>query len=203
MLLLIPLLKNVCVTRNLHRATLLSHGGFVRFVLNKLHKFILKNKFPVSPSAKWYYHILHVLSSKRKPCWSLHSMTWNQPWKQPFYTLQSKTLLTTTSPLYPAITWNSSALNQSPTMLKKADEPLYSAGAFLNFILLINFKCNISPLSAVLFHLTLSISWNNLCKLYTDPAIKQGQVCGWFLEAVLCPLGGKQSGNTDTSEIKG
>lgn len=107
---------------------LMPHSGFFRFVLHKLHKYILKNKFPVSPSAMWSYHILYVLSSKRKPCWN--RISWNQPWKQPFCTLWSETLLTTMPPLYPISTWNSSAPNQSPTMFEKADGQLCSVWAF-------------------------------------------------------------------------
>lgn len=144
------------------------HSGFVMFILHKLHEFFLKNKFPVSPSAMWLYPSLYILSSKRKPCWTLHCYFLESSMETAI--LQSKTPLTTTPPLYLVSTWNSSAPNQSPTMFEKADEQLCSVGA--SFFLISS--AMLSPLSAVLFHHTLSISWNNLWKPYPDPSYKAG-----------------------------
>lgn len=84
-------------------------------------------------------------------------------------------------------------------MFEKADKQLYSVGAF--FFLISNALYLHRQLFSFVSHYVFP---ETTCGNSTlTPAIKQGQVCGCFSEAVMCVLGGKQSGNTGTSEIKG
>lgn len=103
---------------------LMPHSGFV---LHKLHKFILCNKFPVSPSPMWSCHLLYVISSKRNLAGFYTGFPGINHGKGHFSHCKVKLC---SQPLYPVSTWNSSAPNQSPTMFEKADEQLYSAGTF-------------------------------------------------------------------------